>query len=204
MSMGRIQKTEVKMKQKSWMALLMICIFMTASLLWAADQPPTTTTEDYIIGPGDVIDISVWKNEALTKQVTVLPDGKIHFPLIGEVVVGGKTLVDLEKELKQRIIKFVPAPDLTVMVQEVNSMLIYVIGKVNNPDRFALNTNVNVLQALTMAGGLNPFAKRNKIKIFRKTKDKNLILTFEYDDVMEGKNLEQNIRLKRGDIVVVP
>ena len=192
------------MKQKSCMALLMICIFMTASLLWAADQPSTTTTEDYIIGPGDVIDISVWKNEALTKQVTVLPDGKIHFPLIGEVVVGGKTLVDLEKELKQMIIKFVPAPDLTVMVQEVNSMLIYVIGKVNNPDRFALNTNVNVLQALTMAGGLNPFAKRNKIKIFRKTKDKNLILKFEYDDVMEGKNLEQNIELKNGDIVVVP
>lgn len=192
------------MKQKSWMALLLISILMTASLLWSADQPPTTTTEDYIIGPGDVIEISVWKNEALTKLVTVLPDGKIHFPLIGEVVVGGKTLVDLENELKQRITKFVPAPNLTVMVQQVNSMVIWVIGKVNNPNRIVLNSNINVLQALIMAGGLNTFAKRNKIKIFRKTKDKNLILTFEYDDVMEGKNLEQNIELKRGDIVVVP
>ena len=192
------------MKQKSWMALLLICILMTASLLWGADQPLTTTTEDYIIGPGDVIDISVWKNQALTKQLTVLPDGKIHYPLIGEVVVGGKTLIDLEKELKQRITKFMSAPDLTVMVQEVNSMLIYVIGKVNNPGRFDLKSNINVLQALTMAGGLNTFAKRNKIKILRKTKDKNLIFTFEYDDVMEGKNLEQNIELRRGDIVVVP
>jgi len=186
------------------MTLLLICILMIASLLWAADQPLTTTTEDYIIGPGDVIDISVWKNQALTKQLTVLPDGKIHYPLLGEIVVGGKTLIDLEKELKQRITKFMPAPDLTVMVQEVNSMLIYVIGKVNNPDRFDLKSNINVLQALTMAGGLNTFAKRNKIKILRKTKDENLIFTFEYDDVMEGKNLEQNIELRRGDIVVVP
>jgi len=192
------------MKQKSWMALLLICILMNASLLWGADQPLTTTTEDYIIGPGDVIDISVWKNQALTKQLTVLPDGKIHYPLLGEVVVGGKTLIDLEKELKQRITKFMPAPDLTVMVEEVNSMLIYVIGKVNSPGRFSLMININVLQALTMAGGLNTFAKRNKIKILRKTKDENLIFTFEYDDVMEGKNLEQNIELRRGDIVVVP
>jgi len=192
------------MKQKSRMGLLIMCILMTASLLWGADQTPKITTEDYTIGPGDVIDISVWKNDALTKQVTVLPDGKIHFPLIGEVVAGGKTLVDLEKELKQRITQFVPAPDLTVMVQEVNSMVIYVIGKANSPGRFALNTKVNVLQALAVAGGLNTFAKRNKIKIFRKTKDDNLIFTFEYDDVMEGKNLEQNIVLKRGDIIVIP
>ena len=192
------------MKQKSWTTLILIITLMTAIPLWAGDQAPTTTTRDYIIGPGDTIDISVWNNEALTKQVTVLPDGKIHFPLIGEVVVGGKTLVDLEKELKQKIGTFVPAPDLTVMVQQVNSMLIYVIGKVNRPGRFALNTNINVLQALTMAGGLNTFAKRNKIKIFRETKDTTVILPFEYDEVTEGENLEQNIELRRGDIVVVP
>ena len=192
------------MKQKSWTTLILIITLMTAIPLWAGDQAPTTTTRDYIIGPGDTIDISVWNNEALTKQVTVLPDGKIHFPLIGEVVVGGKTLVDLEKELKQKIGTFVPAPDLTVMVQQVNSMLIYVIGKVNRPGRFALNTNINVLQALTMAGGLNTFAKRNKIKIFRETKDTTVILPFEYDEVTEGENLEQNVELRRGDVVVVP
>ena len=145
-------------------AVIMAIILTTALPLWAADQGPTSTTEDYIIGPGDVLDISVWNNEALTKLVTVLPDGKIHFPLIGEVVVGGKTLVVLEKELKQSIGTFVPAPDLTVMVQQVNSMLIYVIGKVNHPGRFALNTNVNVLQVLAMAGGLNTFAKSTSVK----------------------------------------
>ena len=83
-------------------------------------------------------------------------------------------------------------------------MLIYVIGKVNHPGRFVLNANVNVLQVLAMAGGLNAFAKRNKIKIFRETKDKTEIFQFEYDDVTEGKNLEQNIGLERGDIIVIP
>ena len=184
--------------------VLMIGVLMTASPLWAADQPQASKIEDYIIGPGDVLEISVWNNEALTKAVPVMPDGKIHFPLIGEVVVGGKNLVDLEKELKKRIGTFVPAPDLTVMVQQVNSMLVYVIGKVNRPGRLALNTNINVLQALTMAGGLNAFAKRNKIKIFRKENGKTDIFPFEYDDVTEGENLEQNVVLKRGDVVVVP
>ena len=192
------------MRQKIRMVLFLICIFMTASLLWADDQPLSKTGEDYVIGPGDVIDISFWKNEDLTKQLTVLPDGKIHYPLIGEVVVGGKTLNALEKELKQRIVQFVPAPDLTVMVDEVNSMVIYVIGKVENPDKLDLKSNINVLQALTMAGGLNTFAKRRKIKIFREEHGKTDIFQFDYDDVIEGKNLEQNIILKKGDIVVVP
>ena len=187
-------------------AVIMAIILTTTSPLQASDQSQNATApiNDYIIGPGDALDISVWNNEALTKAVADLPDGKIHFPLIGEVLVGGKTLVDLEKELKQKIDTFVPAPDLTVMVQQVNSMLIYVIGKVNHPGRFALNTNVNVLQVLAMAGGLNTFAKRNKIKIFRETNGKTDIFQFEYDKVTDGENLGQNIRLKRGDIVVVP
>jgi polysaccharide export outer membrane protein len=136
--------------------------------------------------------------------VIVLPDGKIYFPLIGEVVVGGKTISVLTKELEDRISPFVPNPNLSVMVQQPNSMLIYVIGKVNNPGRFVLNTNVNVLQALAMAGGLNPFAKRNNIKIFRKTRGKNRVFKFAYDHVTEGRNLKKNIQLKRGDVVVVP
>jgi len=192
------------MKRNYLTAAILIITFMAAPPLWAADQPPTTTTRDYMIGPGDVLEISVWNNEALTRLVTVLPDGKIRFPLIGEVAVGGKALVDLEKDLKQRIGIFVPSPDLTVMVQQVNSMLVYVIGKVNRPGRLALNADINVLQALTMAGGLNAFAKRNKIKIFRKENGKTRIFPFEYDDVTEGENLEQNIVLKRGDIIVIP
>lgn len=200
------------MKRKSLTVALLICILIVASPLCAAEKPSASkakwsewvTISGYTIGAGDVLDISVWNNEALTKQVTVMPDGKIHFPLIGEVVVGGKTISLLKKELEDRISPFVPSPNLSVMVQQLNSMLIYVIGKVNGPGRFVLNTNVNVLQALAMAGGLNPFAKRNNIRIFRKTNDKNMIFEFEYDDVTEGKNLKQNIQLERGDVVVVP
>jgi len=200
------------MKRKSLTVSLLFCFIIAASPLCSADQPPASTAkwsewvtiEDYIIGSGDVLYISVWNNEPLTKLVTVLPDGKIYFPLIGEVVVGGKTVSLLKKELEDRISTFVSNPNLSVMVQQVNSMMIYVIGKVNNPGRFVLNTNVNVLQALAMAGGLNEFAKRNRIRIFRKTKGENKIFKFAYDDVTEGKNLNQNIQLKRGDVLVVP
>jgi len=191
---------------KKYLATLVFltCALMIASSLWASDQGQTSKVEDYIIGPGDVLEISVWNNEALTKQATVLPDGKIHFPLIGEVVVGGKTIAGLEKELKERIGAFVPDPNLYVMVQGTNSMVVYIIGEVNSPGRFGLNANINVLQALAMAGGFNQWAKKNKIKILRETNGQTLFLDFAYDDLIEGKNLGQNIRLQRGDIVLIP
>jgi polysaccharide export outer membrane protein len=179
-------------------------MFIPASQLWASDQPQMSKTGDYIIGPGDVLDISIWDNQALTKLVTVLPDGKIHFPLIGEVIVGGKTLVNLEKELKERIGAFVPDPDLLVMVQQTGSLMIYVIGEVNRPNRFNLNSNINVLQALAMAGGFTEWASKNKIKIFRKTKDKMEVIHFSYDDVIKEENVDKNVELKRGDVVLVP
>ena len=122
---------------------------------------------EYKIGPGDVLDISDWKNPDLTKMVTVLPDGKISFPLIGDVVAGGKTVPELRKELEKLIIRYIPEPVLSVIVHKVNSLQVYVIGKVHKPGTFKLNRDINVLQALTMAGGLNPFAKSDKIKIFR-------------------------------------
>ena len=98
--------------------------------------------------------------------------------------------------------RFVPDPVLSVGVQQVNSLVIYIIGRVNKPGRFVLNNNITVLQALAMAGGLDSFAKRDQVKIFRTAKDKVLIYTFDYDDVSAGKNLRQNITLMRGDVVV--
>lgn len=167
-------------------------------------ESPALPAENYIIDPGDVLDISVWKDEALTKVVTVLPDGKIAFPLIGEIVAQGKTVVQLTDELKSKISPFVPDPEITVVIQQTNSMLIYVIGKVNKPGRFAFNVEVDVLQALAMAGGFNPFAKRNKVKIFRRIGDQTQIFEFKYDEVSKGKELEQNIILGKGDVIVVP
>ena len=156
---------------------------------------------DYIIGPGDVLIVSIWKDEALTREVTVLPDGTISFPLVGEFTAAGKTVKALKTDIEERIKRYVPDPILSVAVKSVNSMFIYVIGRVNLPGRYVLNSRVNVLQGLAMAGGLNPFAKNNSIKIIRSD---GVILNFRYNDVAKGKHLEQNILLKRGDVILVP
>jgi polysaccharide export outer membrane protein len=159
---------------------------------------------DYLIGPGDILDISVWKEEALTKAVVVLPDGKISFPLIGQVQAAGRTVDDLKQEIAKKMVKYAPKEEINLEVKQVNSMLVYVIGRVNQPGRVILNTNIDVLQALAVAGGLNPFAKRTQIKVFRKEGGKTTILRFNYDEVTDGEALEQNVTLKRGDVVVVP
>lgn len=205
------------MRQIIWVILFGIGIFVISltrqANCLAADPSPLSQKNgiqsnqfgtNYIIGPGDVLDISVWKEAALTKLVTVLPDGNISFPLIGEVRTQGLTINQLKQKLEDKLKRFVPHPNLSVAVHEVNSLRIYVIGKVHNPGHYVINANLNVLQALAMAGGLNPFAKQNKIKIFRETQAGTQIFEFRYGDVTEGKHLDQNIRLVRGDVIVVP
>lgn len=193
-----------------------LCVFFVSATAWAEDNSAMSdiakkSTDDvkvrgtdYILGPGDQLDVSVWKDEAMTKVVTVLPDGKIYFPLIGEVSAGGKTLAQLKKEMEKRISHYVPDVILNVDVRQVNSMLVYVIGRVNSPGRLVLNANINVLQALTMAGGPNPFARKSKIRIFRPEGEITKVFKFDYEDVVDGKNLEQNIILRRGDTIIVP
>jgi len=147
--------------------------------------------------------IGVWKNADLTKQLAVLPDGTVRFPLIGQIEVQGKSAAELEKEITGKLKKFVPDPVLSISVLQVNSMMIYVIGKVNHPGRFDIRNNIDVLQALAVAGGLNPFAKEKEIAVFRKHDGKTKIFKFNYKEVSEGINLVQNIMLKRGDVIVV-
>jgi polysaccharide export outer membrane protein len=165
---------------------------------------PPADEEAYRIGPGDVLDISVWKDEALTRSCVIRPDGFFSFPLIGDVQASERTAGQIREEMEMRLERYVPGVVLSLEVKQVNSLIIYVIGKVNAPGRYVMNTNVDVLQALATAGGLNAYAERNKIKIFRQEKDATTIFPFEYDRVVEGKRLGQNIRLRRGDIVVIP
>ncbi|HXW69015.1 MAG TPA: polysaccharide biosynthesis/export family protein [Dissulfurispiraceae bacterium] len=169
-----------------------------------AERSTQDAVRNYIIGPGDVLDISVWKDEALTRSCIVRPDGVISFPLIGEVQAAGRTSSQLKTELEQKLTRYVPKVILSLEVKQVNSLIIYVIGKVNTPGRFVLNADIDVLQALATAGGLNVFAKGGWIKIFRQDNNKTTIYPFDYDDVVQGKHLEQNIYLSRGDVVVVP
>jgi len=158
----------------------------------------------YLIGPGDALTVTVWDVEALSRGVTVLPDGTISLPLVGRVTATGKTVDQLEQELREKFSRFVADPVVAVEVKQVTSLIIYVIGRVNQPGRFLLTADVNILQALATAGGLNPFAKRDGIKVFRQEGEGTTILEFDYDEVSRGKRLEQNVVLRRGDVIVVP
>jgi polysaccharide export outer membrane protein len=184
--------------------VIFLLIFFVTMPAWGAEPAGKGIIEGYAIGPGDVLEVSVWKNEALTRRLTVLPDGRVSFPLAGDIDVAGRTVAQVRSELEKKLARFIKDPILSVLVQQVNSLHVYVIGKVNRPGRLMLNTDINVMQALSMAGGLNTYAKRNDIKIFREGEQDTAIFIFEYDDVAEGKKMEQNIRLMRGDVVVVP
>ncbi len=186
-----------------------------AEMVGLANSDPGLTTEptpsrkalsatDYVIGPGDVIGISVWKDDSLTRTVVVLPDGKITFPLLGDLVAGGKTVAQLKQDLESGLTRYVADSSVTVEVKQSNSMIIYIIGRVNAPGRQVLVANTNVLQALAMAGGVNPFARKSKVKIFRQEDGRTAMFLFDYDEVAEGRHLEMNIELKRGDVIIVP
>ncbi len=159
----------------------------------------------YSIQPGDVLLISVWKEEDLNQEVIVRPDGRISFPLVGEVVAAGQSLESVRGNIKKDLSKYIPDPVVTVSVRQLSGNRVYVIGKVNRPGDFPILRNVDVLQALSMAGGTSTYAALNKIKILRRdVNGKQKAISFEYGDIEKGKNLEQNIILKAGDVIVVP
>ena len=158
----------------------------------------------FVLGPEDILEISVWKDETLTKQVVIRPDGKISFPLIGEIQAAGRTVEDLRKEIIEKLSEFISDPVVTVMVIGINSYKIYVIGKVNKPGAYTVGRPVNVMQALSMAGGFSPFADLEHISILREQNGKQIRIKFNYKEVAKGKHLEENILLKRGDVIVVP
>lgn len=159
---------------------------------------------DYLLSPEDVLEISVWKEESLTKQVVVRPDSAFSFPLVGDVSVVGKTVADVREEIRERLKKYIPEPVVSVSLLKVTGYKIYVIGRVNKPGEFVTGRFVDVLQALAMAGGLTPFAAENDIRILRRVDGKEYVRQFRYADVRKGQNLEQNVLLRSGDTVVVP
>lgn len=158
----------------------------------------------YTIGPGDILEISVWQDERLNRKIIVPPDGVISYPLIGDINVKGLTVADLRKIITERLKDYIPDAIVTVMLIEINNLKAYVIGKVNRPGEYPIDMDTNVMQILAMAGGLTPFADSDKIIILRKEGEKIIKIPFNYDEVAHGKKLEQNIILKRGDVVVVP
>lgn len=169
-----------------------------------SNQLATVDLAAYQIGPGDVLRISVWKEEGMQQEVLVRPDGEITFPLAGEIKAGGLTTKALSAELVKKLKKYIPHPSVTVSVLLSVSNKVYVIGKVNKPGEFTATGYMDVLQALTMAGGLTPYAESDEIKIIRRTKTGTKMKLFDYDEVVSGERLDMNIILKAGDTVVVP
>lgn len=167
-------------------------------------QPAVAADPGYRIGAEDILEISVWKEDGLKKEVLVRPDGGISFPLVGDISAVGKTARQLEAEIAQKLDRFIPQPAVSVAVLKVTGNKVYVIGKVQRPGEYVAGRYVDVLQALSMAGGLTPFAAENKIKILRKDDGKDVVLPFQYSKIRNGENLEQNVMLKSGDVVVVP
>lgn len=158
----------------------------------------------YAVKPGDMLEISVWKEPDLQRQVLVRPDGAFSFPLVGEVDARGKTVAELNKTVSERLSRYIADAVVTISVQEIRGNKIYVIGQVNRPGEFIVNPSVNIMQALSMAGGTTPFAATNEIIVLRGQGKAQTAMAFRYPDVVRGRNLETNIELLSGDIVVVP
>lgn len=169
---------------------------------WAQDG--SRSTPGYFIQPGDMLHISVWKEKDLDQDVLVRPDGGFSFPLAGNISAVGKTVEDLRKEVANRLRKYIPDLVVTVSVTQINGNKVYVIGQVNKPGQFVMNPSVDVMQALSIAGGTTPFAALNDIFVLRRVSGKQTVLPFRYNDVIKKHDLSQNVELKSGDVVVVP
>lgn len=171
----------------------------------AAAEVARVDDASYHLQPGDVVEISVWKEEDLKKQALVRPDGGLSFPLAGDIKVAGMTPVDVQRELETRLKKFLSDATVTVSVQEINGNQFYVVGKVNRPGAYKFNRAVDVLQAFSLAGGGTEFADLDHIRIIRREADgRQRVFEFAYNDVARGRDLEQNIVLQSGDTLVVP
>lgn len=183
---------------RSAVALLSaLCVLISSA---HADEP-----EPYRIQPGDVLVVAVWKEQDLMSEVLVRPDGGMSFPLVGDMRASGRTIDELRTIVDERLSKFIPDPSVTIAVKQIGGNRIYVLGKVNRPGEFAFSQPIDVMQALSLAGGATSFAALDDIQILRRDAGgKQTARRFRYSEVERGRGLEQNILLKSGDTVVVP
>jgi polysaccharide biosynthesis/export protein len=163
-------------------------------------------TPDYFIGPEDVLTITVWRNVDLSREVTVRPDGKISLPLIGDITAVGRTPSQLSEDISAKLKEYKENPQVSIVVKEVNSYAIYVLGEVAKPGKYPLRSKTTLLQGITIASGFTPTAARNKMVVFRFAKDGQgqVKIKASYDDIVLRDGSNQNIELKPGDQIVVP
>lgn len=183
---------------------IVAAILLVAATLVMGSATAQSVDADYRMHAGDQLEVSVWKEVDLQRTVLIRPDGKFSFPLTGEVQASGRSPDDIRKDIENRLKAYIPEPVVTVTVTGVNGNGIYVIGQVNKPGAFVMNPRLNVLQALSLAGGTTPFAKLDNIIVIRSAGGSQRSLAFRYSQVADGKSLAQNIFLEAGDVVVVP
>lgn len=167
--------------------------------------PPT----EFLIGPEDVLLVTVWRNQELSKEVIVRPDGKISLPLIGDVMAAGLSAQVLSKHVADALAEFMSTPTVSVQVKEINSYHIFAVGEVGKPGKIPLKSFTSVIQGISYAGGFTTFASRNNVHVLRMVKNaqgetKQIMIPVPYMDIVQGKNLEANFILKAGDVIVVP
>lgn len=187
--------------------LPLVTVVITLAVLFLSgglSPAQTPLPPSYTIGANDILSIHVWKEPELSREIVVTPDGKISFPLIGEIEAQGKTVTELKNLISGKLLAFVTAPEVTVTVKESRSRTVYAIGKVRRPGPYPLVADMTVIQALSAAGGLAEWADEKNIVIIRKQDGKETQINFNYRDFTRGRNVEQNILLQPGDTILVP
>jgi len=181
-----------------------IIVLLMALVIPGVATAQQATGLEYRIGPEDVLFISVWKEKDLERKVLVRPDGGISFPLVGDIQVSGRTPLEVQDEIRSRLQRYVPDAEVTVSVDKISGYTVFVLGEVNKPGQFTLGRYVDVVQALTLAGGLTPYASERNMQILRRQDGREVTFSFDFRDIKRGRQLEQNIILQSGDVVVVP
>ena len=165
---------------------------------------PPVLTSGYTIGPGDLLDVTVWNNAGISRTVPVRPDGKISLPLLDDVQAAGLTPKQLKDDLTRRLAKYISSPEVSVIVREIHSLQVAVIGEVNKPGRYDLKSRASILEAIALAGGFSPYATRSKMVILRVEGSTIKRIPCNYNKVVAAEVEPESFFLQPGDTLVVP
>ena len=193
--------------------LALLCVMPYLSVGCATEQMSYpvdyVAPAEFFLGPEDVLVVTVWRNQDLSRDVVVRPDGLISMPLIGDIPAAGITANDLAKRIAERLKEFMATPTVSVQVKEVNSYFIYVLGEVTKPGKYPLKSYATVMQGVSLAGGFTPFASKNKMHVLRVSSNgfgeqHQIQIPVAYDEILSGRSSVGNFFLKSGDVIVVP
>jgi len=188
-----------KMNKIIFSTFFFMLALMNTQVVYAVDKP-----DIYQLRQGDTVIISVWREDTLQRQVIVLPDGSITFPLIGRVEVAGLSTPEVEQRIVIKLKEYFPEPIVSVVIVGIDGNRAYVTGKVLRPGPLTINGPISVLQAISLVGGFDRFADENGVKVIRSKPEGQEILPVNYKDIISGKNMSTNILLKAGDTIVAP